>query len=204
MKKLLLGILFLPLSLMAQDKDTIVTMSDVIVCQPYSLENGHLRYYQKGVGKWISDGDILTCSSPWRHWIDSINNASYIVSKIPRQLRRFMQNACDDTAKTCNIMAIEMGKLTIWNVTLFKVFYNSATKAEAGALLMSLDYGQINSAVLLIPAQLDVRDNDQAVILNSMVSALKFMISKGWIFVSCSENLEAGGERVYHYTLTRK
>lgn len=203
MKKILFIIgLFYSLGLIAED--TIVTYDKVISCQMYAIEQTKLRYRENGIGKIINIHDIIYCSQPWKRSVDSINGVALAVMNTPKILKRYLTQACNDTAKTCVIMALELGRLTEWNISLDRILFNALFKAEVGALVITADYNQNNIYSLMTPATFMAPYKDGHTKMDALRCVVYFMLSKGWKLTDMNLNTEQGGEFVFHYLFKRK
>jgi hypothetical protein len=170
-------------SVYAQEKDTIITQNKIILCQIYAIEQGKVRYREKGVGKIMSCSDIVRTSYPWKHKIDSINKAANVVPNTV-DITKF-----GDTIKYCEIMGIGSGK----------------------DVFVTIDYGQRIKTTfmgLIKVSDFIIGKDGRIKTFNSMIDALNFMVLNGWEFVSAyavNENATLGGSgTVYHYLLHRK
>lgn len=181
-KLLLLASLFSCLLSVAQEKDTIVTVSKTIYCKIYAIDDGKLRYNEKGVGKIISCSSIVSCSLPWKHMVDSINHKGDSHPNIIDITK------ISDSIKYCEIVGIGT----------FKNVY------------VTIDFGQKVRTTFFGLAKVSdfiMGKNGKFKSFNSMIDALNFMVQNGWDFVTCYIVTEPGfgtSENVYHYLLKRR
>ncbi|HXB10868.1 MAG TPA: hypothetical protein VNZ45_02695 [Bacteroidia bacterium] len=172
----------------AQERDTIITLNKTILCQIYALDGGHIRYREKGVGKIISCGDIINCSTYWKHKVDSVNGTGSAKPNMV-DITKF-----SDSIKYCELIGYEFKKMA--------------------ATIITIDYGQKQrkqSMLLnaLLPGYEDIKMSDVIiskngrVVFNTMIDALNFMVLNGWEFVTCYVSQQELGN-VYHYLLHRK
>lgn len=179
MKLLLPLILLTSIACVAQEKDTLVTSTKTIYCKIYAIDDGKLRYNEKGVGKIVSCANVVSCSVPWKQRVDSVNHKNETRPNIINIAK------INDSVKYCEIVGIG-------------TFKNVYVTIDIGQKLRTTFFGLAKVSDFLVDK------NGQLKTFNSMIDALNFMVQNGWEFVTCYAITESSNENVYHYLLKRK
>jgi len=179
MKRLTLFVLLFTCGrLMAQD--TIVTEDKTIFCKIYSIDQGHVRYYENGTGKWVALKSIVDISAVWRHRVDSAagkNNAL-----VPKWIYK------DDGSEYIELVCIS-------HVNIL----SSLLVGGAGDVNMAQKF-----EILLNPYA-DSTTNKGVLPYKYPLDALNYLYKKGWelkdiysVFIGANKEIE-----IRHYLLKR-